>query len=84
MNVTFVPAVAKVGILTSEDKARIREVQDLHKDRLHIPRRYGNPREICIEILLLDRPPWTPDMSAEQIDQQERVSFLEWRRKLAL
>ncbi len=30
------------------------------------------------------RPPWTPDMSAEQIDQQERVGFLDWRRKLAL
>ena len=39
LNVTFVPAVAKVGILSAEDKARIREVQNLHKDRLRIPRR---------------------------------------------
>ena len=30
------------------------------------------------------RPPWTSDMSAEQIDQQERTSFLDWRRRLAL
>ncbi|CAF0865341.1 unnamed protein product [Rotaria sordida] len=68
LNVTFVPAVAKVGILSNDDKERIRQVQDLHQDRLRIPR----------------RPPWTPDMSAEQIDQQERASFLDWRRKLAL
>ncbi|CAF2711168.1 unnamed protein product [Rotaria sp. Silwood2] len=68
LNVTFVPAVAKVGILSNDDKERIRQVQNLHQDRLHIPR----------------RPAWTSDMSAEQIDQQERASFLEWRRKLAL
>ncbi|CAF0727529.1 unnamed protein product [Adineta ricciae] len=68
LNVTFVPAVAKVGVLSADDKKRIREVQNLHKDRLSIPR----------------RPMWTSDMSAEQIDQQERASFLEWRRKLAL
>ncbi|CAF3734123.1 unnamed protein product [Rotaria socialis] len=68
LNVTFVPAVAKVGILSDDDKERIRQVQQLHRDRLRIPR----------------RPAWTPEMSAEQIDQQERVSFLDWRRKLAL
>ncbi|UJR33522.1 hypothetical protein I4U23_020967 [Adineta vaga] len=68
LNVTFIPAVAKVGILSADDKERIREVQNLHKDRLSIPR----------------RPAWTSEMSAEQIDQQERTSFLEWRRKLAL
>lgn len=37
-----------------------------------------------MKLLMIYRPPWTPDMSAEQIDQQERASFLEWRRKLAL
>jgi hypothetical protein len=39
--VTFVPAVAKVGILSDDDKERIRQVQNLHKDRLRIPRRYS-------------------------------------------
>ncbi|GIL57282.1 hypothetical protein Vafri_12537 [Volvox africanus] len=29
------------------------------------------------------RPPWTPDMTAEQLDLQERSSFLTWRRNLA-
>ncbi|CAF4095407.1 unnamed protein product, partial [Rotaria magnacalcarata] len=67
LNITFVPAVAKVGILSDDDKERIRQVQQLHRDRLRIPR----------------RPAWTPEMSAEQIDQHERVSFLDWRRKLA-
>ncbi|CAF3863465.1 unnamed protein product [Adineta steineri] len=68
LNVTFIPAVAKVGILTSEDKERIKQVQKLHVDKLSIPR----------------RPAWTSDMSAEQIDLQERTSFLDWRRRLAL
>ncbi|CAF0997542.1 unnamed protein product [Adineta steineri] len=68
LNVTFIPAVAKVGILTSEDKERIKEVQKLHVDKLGIPR----------------RPAWTSNMSAEQIDLQERTSFLDWRRRLAL
>ncbi len=40
--------------------------------------------EIYMNLLIIYRPAWTPDMSAEQIDQQERVSFLDWRRKLAL
>ncbi|CAF4439253.1 unnamed protein product, partial [Adineta steineri] len=39
LNVTFIPAVAKVGILTSEDKERIKQVQKLHVDKLSIPRR---------------------------------------------
>ncbi|KXZ45888.1 hypothetical protein GPECTOR_49g472 [Gonium pectorale] len=29
------------------------------------------------------RPPWTADMSAEQLDTQERSMFLSWRRNLA-
>ncbi|KAG2433073.1 hypothetical protein HYH02_012777 [Chlamydomonas schloesseri] len=29
------------------------------------------------------RPAWTPDMSAEQLDLQERTAFLSWRRALA-
>lgn len=39
LNVTFVPAVAKVGILSDDDKERIRQVQNLHRDSLRIPRR---------------------------------------------
>ncbi|CAF0793027.1 unnamed protein product [Didymodactylos carnosus] len=68
LNVTFIPPVAKVGILSAEDKERIKQAQDLHKERLQIPR----------------RPPWTTQMETEQIERQERESFLDWRRKLAL
>ena len=39
LNVTFIPAVAKVGILSAEEKERIRQVQNLHKEHLQIPRR---------------------------------------------
>lgn len=40
LNIAFVPAVAKVGILSADEKERIRQVQNLHKDRLRIPRRF--------------------------------------------
>lgn len=29
------------------------------------------------------RPPWTSDMSAEELDTREREYFLHWRRDLA-
>ena len=30
------------------------------------------------------RPPWTADMSAEELDVQERAHFIEWRRQIAV
>lgn len=32
---------------------------------------------------LLHRPEWDENMTTEELDQQERESFLEWRRQLA-
>lgn len=29
------------------------------------------------------RPPWTPEMSVEELDDNERQAFLVWRRSLA-
>lgn len=44
-----------------------RAAETLHADSLKVPR----------------RPPWTKDMPAEVLDQNERRHFLEWRRALA-
>ena len=44
-----------------------RAAEKLHADSLKVPR----------------RPPWTKDMPAEVLDQNERRHFLEWRRALA-
>ena len=30
------------------------------------------------------RPPWTRDMTAEQLDVQERKAFIDWRREIAV
>ena len=49
-------------------RARARgEAETLHKDALSVPR----------------RPAWTHEMRAEEVDENERRGFLEWRRALA-
>lgn len=42
-------------------------MQDTNRHRLRIPR----------------RPPWSRDMTGEQVEAQERDAFLAWRRDLA-
>ena len=36
-----------------------------------------------MELSVPRRPPWTSDMSREELEQQEKMAFLEWRRKIA-
>ena len=43
------------------------DAEALHSDSLKVPR----------------RPPWTKDMSVDQLDRNEKAAFLEWRRALA-
>lgn len=44
-----------------------RKEEALHAGSLQVPR----------------RPPWTPEMSVEELDDNERQAFLVWRRSLA-
>lgn len=67
LNIKFVPAEARAGILTSEERARLKKVHEENKQLLRIPR----------------RPKWDENTSAEVLQQAERDSFLEWRRELA-
>ena len=43
-------------------------LEEEHKHRLTVPR----------------RPPWTKDMTAEELDVEERNHFLQWRRTIAV
>jgi large subunit GTPase 1 len=45
-----------------------RQLEEEHKHRLTVPR----------------RPPWTTDMTAEELDVEEKNTFLTWRRTIAV
>ncbi|XP_075058353.1 large subunit GTPase 1 homolog isoform X1 [Mixophyes fleayi] len=67
LNIKFVPAEARTGLLTSEESNRIHKLQEENKQFLCIPR----------------RPYWDKSTSADVLKQSERENFLEWRRQLA-
>ncbi|XP_040284263.1 large subunit GTPase 1 homolog [Bufo bufo] len=67
LNIKFVPAEARTGLLTLEESSRIHKLHEENKQFLCIPR----------------RPHWDRGTSAEVLKQSERDNFLEWRRQLA-
>ncbi|XP_041746303.2 large subunit GTPase 1 homolog [Coregonus clupeaformis] len=68
LNIKFVPAEARAGLLTAEETAKLKKLHEENKQLLRIPR----------------RPHWDESTSPEVLQQTERDSFLEWRRELAL
>ncbi|XP_038856886.1 large subunit GTPase 1 homolog isoform X2 [Salvelinus namaycush] len=68
LNIKFVPAEARAGLLTAEEIAKLKKLHEENKQLLRIPR----------------RPHWDESTSPEVLQQTERDSFLEWRRELAL
>ncbi|XP_043854532.1 large subunit GTPase 1 homolog [Dromiciops gliroides] len=66
LNVHFVPPEARTGLLSPEEKRRLRERHEELRGALRIPR----------------RPPWDKGTSAERLQAAERENFLEWRRQL--
>lgn len=68
LNIKFVPAEARAGLLTPEESKRIKKLHEENKQFLRIPR----------------RPHWDENTSPEILQQAERDSFLQWRRELAL
>ncbi|ABN66036.1 predicted protein [Scheffersomyces stipitis CBS 6054] len=59
--------VNQSGLLTQEEMIEMRKKHQLFENKLTIPR----------------RPKWSKDQSKLQIDRQENLSFLSWRRDLA-
>lgn len=67
LNIKFVPAEARAGLLTAEEKSRLKKLHDENKHFLRIPR----------------RPHWDESTSPEALQMAEKDSFLQWRRELA-
>ncbi|XP_053368602.1 large subunit GTPase 1 homolog [Clarias gariepinus] len=67
LNIRFVPAEARCGLLTSEESKRLKKLHEDNRQFLRIPR----------------RPQWDENTSPEILQQAERDSFLTWRRELA-
>ncbi|XP_077059907.1 large subunit GTPase 1 homolog [Siphateles boraxobius] len=67
MNIKFVPAEARAGLISAEESRRLKKLHEDNKELLRIPR----------------RPPWDESTSPEVLQQTERDSFLKWRRELA-
>ncbi|XP_061883595.1 large subunit GTPase 1 homolog [Entelurus aequoreus] len=67
LNIKFVPADARAGLLSAEETKRLKNLHEDNKHFLRIPR----------------RPQWDQSTSSEALQQAERDSFLEWRRELA-
>ncbi|KAF5287740.1 hypothetical protein FQA39_LY15760 [Lamprigera yunnana] len=66
LNIKFINPKSNVGLLTEVEKGRMKETQEKFKDLVTIPR----------------RPPWSKNMTVEELERSERESFLKWRRSL--
>ncbi|XP_063056945.1 large subunit GTPase 1 homolog [Engraulis encrasicolus] len=67
LNIKFVPVESRTGLLTAEETSRIKKLHEENQQCLRIPR----------------RPHWDENTSSEVLQQNERDSFLLWRRELA-
>lgn len=67
LNITFINPKSNVGLLTGAERAAVERQHIDKKNLLTIPR----------------RPKWTSDMTAADLQAQEKLTFLEWRRGLA-
>lgn len=67
LNVTFVNPKGGIGLLSVEDKEKVKATQEKNRKLLRIPR----------------RPKWDVNTTPEQLQAAERDEFLEWRRCLA-
>ncbi|KAL9970098.1 hypothetical protein ACROYT_G022421 [Oculina patagonica] len=67
LNTTIVTPRYNEGLVSSETAAAIKQAQEEHQQFLRIPR----------------RPEWHDNMTAEELDQMEKETFLQWRRQLA-
>ncbi|NXV46733.1 LSG1 GTPase, partial [Uria aalge] len=67
LNIQIVSAQSRTGLLTAQEAQHVQQLHEENRQFLRIPR----------------RPRWDRTTSAEDLNQAERESFLEWRRQLA-
>ena len=90
LNIKFVDPGSYTGLPSSEERLEMEQTQKDNRRFLNIPRRSiivfftASP---CMHdrlyIILFSRPSWDSSTTADQLEQLERDSFLEWRRQLA-
>lgn len=68
LNIQFVNPKSNVGLLTDTERNTMEKLITDNKALLKIPR----------------RPKWTKDTTPDELHASENISFLEWRRDLAL
>lgn len=68
LNIAFVNPKSTIGILSPSERAEVERKHIDKKNLLKIPR----------------RPKWSAEMSAQDLQTKENLSFLEWRRGLAM
>ncbi|XP_063235188.1 large subunit GTPase 1 homolog [Bacillus rossius redtenbacheri] len=68
LNITFVNPKSSIGLLSREEREKVKQSQDRNAQLLGIPR----------------RPRWDAGTTAEELQAAEREEFLQWRRRLAL
>lgn len=96
LNTTIVTPKNNEGLLTSEAVMAIKQAQQEHQHFLRIPRRFAYldkdiyffnaqtlQRCMVVVVSFYCRPEWDENMTAEELDQIEKESFLQWRRQLA-
>lgn len=66
LNLKFVDPNKNSGMLSETEQANVDCLQEQHKNLLRIPR----------------RPKWDRTTSAEELDNKEKATFLEWRKSL--
>lgn len=67
LNIKFAAPLSRTGVICVKEMESVKEVQRKFKNNLKIPR----------------RPPWNSLTTPEELDQNEKEHFLEWRRSLA-
>ncbi|KAL2331875.1 hypothetical protein Fmac_019456 [Flemingia macrophylla] len=67
INLDLNSGIGTSGMTPEEMRKQRKEEEALHSSSLRVPR----------------RPPWSPDMSVEELDDNEKQAFLIWRRSLA-
>ncbi|XP_063903293.1 large subunit GTPase 1 homolog [Zophobas morio] len=67
LDIKFVNPKSNVGLLSKDERNKVKGLHDKHRQDLKIPR----------------RPPWSTTMSREELDHSEKEYFLQWRKSLA-
>lgn len=89
LNIKIVGGATYTGLPSEQEKKESRKAQEEYIQYLSIPRRWaggekggGDTERDCLNSYISHRPMWNNTTSAEELEEKERESFLDWRRSL--